>query len=103
MSGLLVVETALLFASTTAWALGEAGAVRLYKNGSDNWELDRDDEMDSSGGALYKQVAGCKSVWMNPGDYVDLRVYQATGGALALYGSGVNCWMSAYFLVDRVG
>jgi len=88
------VRTHILFASTTAWALAEIGQLTLYKNNASLAVLDRDDNMDSSAGALFKRLSGVFSLLLEPGDYIDTRAYQNTGGALALHNTGTVCWIT---------
>lgn len=83
-----------LFASTTAWALGEIGSALIYKNGSVFRSLYRRDTMNSSAGALLKEMIGGISLLLEGGDYIDLRAYQNTGGALALQADGSHNWIT---------
>ena len=83
------IDVAIMFASTTAWALGEHGEVLLYRNGADYSRIDLDGNMDSSAGALYKFLSGSDTVYLDTGDYCDVRVLQVTGGNLALHNSGL--------------
>lgn len=81
-----LVVCSLLFASTTTWALGEAGSLAVFKNGVQFKQVDRRDEMSSSGTGQYKKLGGsCIVPNLVVGDYIDIRVYQNSGAALTLH------------------
>jgi len=88
------VRAHILYTSTTTWALAEIGSLSLFKNGARFRALDRNDNMDSSAGALYKRLHGSCSLLLEPGDYISIRTYQTSGAALALHNDGEFCWVT---------
>ena len=83
----------ILFNSTTAWALTETGAIDVYKNGVTANVLDYIQGMDSSAGALYKCVKGSTPIYLKTNEYIDIRIFQNTGGALTLYQDSRYNWV----------
>lgn len=88
VDGLYGVKAATLFASTTAWALGEAGSLLLYKNGALYSVLARVDSINSAATAQFMMLWGSDDVSLVAGDYIDIRLSQTSGagaGFLSLH------------------
>lgn len=85
-NGNYLVSAAIMFASTTTWSDIELGALILRKNGSLYAYLDRKDSYGSASGVLM-QLGGTSLVNLNAGEYIDIRVLQNSGAALALFNS----------------
>lgn len=81
------ISAAVLFAATATWALGEAASLNLYGNGNPISVLDRKDNFDG-GGTQLVQLGGSDVIALTAGDYVDVRVVQGSGAALALHADG---------------
>lgn len=77
------LTTAIMFTTTTAWAAGEAGEIHIYKNGSKYSVLDRKDNYNTA--SPFMQLSGSRPLMVAAGDTLALRVYQNSGGSLALY------------------
>jgi len=92
--GAVSVQAATMFASSTAWGLGESGSLILFYNGALYRALDQDDEMDSSGTGQFKILGGGTRVWCDTGDTLDIRIYNNSGSTIALYNSGVWNWVT---------
>lgn len=88
-SGWRFVSARNMFVDSAAWGAGEELELFLYKNGSFVSEIDRH-EIEAAG-TMVKSVRGADLIYMASGDYIDLRVFQLSGGSLALNnGSGYN-------------
>lgn len=86
VSGNYLVSASIIFTNTTTWADVELGALILHKNGSLYAYLDRKDSYGSAS-SVYMQLSGTSLVNLSAGEYVDIRVLQNSGGALALLNS----------------
>lgn len=84
-SGYYEVNAQILFASTLTWAKGEGGRLSVYINGTLEVHIDRKDNYDNGGATNYMQLSGSTVVYMNAGDYLDVRINQNSGGALSLF------------------
>jgi hypothetical protein len=82
-NGNYLVSAALLFAATTTWADVEVGAISLYLNGALYAHLDRKDSYGSAS-SVNMHLSGVTLVPMAASDYIDVRVFQNSGAALAL-------------------
>jgi hypothetical protein len=89
VAGRYHVDAALLFASTTTWALVERGQMQLYKNGVAYSTLDRNDNINSSGGAQLMMLSGSDTIVLAAADTIDIRASQNSGAALTLNASGL--------------
>jgi hypothetical protein len=90
VAGYYHVDAEILFAATTTWADGEVGDLRLFRNGDGSTAklLDRKDNYGSSAN-IYMHLGGSTVIYLNSGDYIDVRVTQTSGGALTLYTNGI--------------
>lgn len=96
LPGYYHVSAAVAFTSTTTWALGEIGDIRLYRDGSVVSVLDRKDDMNSSVTAQIKYLSGSDLIYLAAGQYVDIRAVQTSGAALALQASAANNYVSIF-------
>ena len=97
IDGYYRVAAAALFASTATWALGEASVLYVYKGGA---EWSRLAYRDNYGGATQlAHLAGSDVVECAAGDTLDIRIYQNSGGALALF---ANAFYN-YVAISRIG
>lgn len=94
VAGYYQVNTSILYASTTTWALGEWANLAIYKGGVYYTDLDRDDQMNSSVTGQYKRLQGSDVVQLAVGEYIDIRAAQVSGGALVLFNSAVFNYVS---------
>lgn len=83
-TGYFKIHAAVLLSSTTTWGDTESGDLYLYKNGVLYSIMDRKDNY-TSGSSVFMQLGGSDIAYLNAGDYVDIRLYQNSGAALALY------------------
>jgi hypothetical protein len=83
-AGYYAVNAAILYSSTAGWADTEAGYIALYKNGSLVCYLHRKDSY-TSASAVFMMLSGMTTIQLAASDYVDVRVYQNSGAALALF------------------
>ena len=89
LSGYYQVQVHLTFVSTTAWALIERAEIALYKAGAQYSVLDRATHWDTSAQTNFRTTRGGDVVQMAAGEHIDIRVTQDSGGALALFPTGV--------------
>ena len=91
--GFYLVDVIVQFAGTTAWADAELGSLRMYVNAA---LVARPDYKDNYGSAstVYMKLGGSTLVHMNAGDYLDMRVIQTSGAALALLASATQNYIS---------
>jgi hypothetical protein len=89
VAGRYVVAAMIQFASTTTWALVERGMISLYKNGVAYATLDRNENVNSSGGAQFMTLSGTDTIVLAAADTIDIRTSQNSGAALALNTSGL--------------
>lgn len=82
-TGYYEVNAQILFTSTATWAVGEAGRLSIYINGALEVHIDRKDNYVT--GSNYMQLSGSSVVFMTAGDFLDIRLNQNSGGALALF------------------
>ena len=87
----------MMFTNTTAWAAGEQGTLHIYKNGVIYSILGRKDNYTSTNS--FMQLNGSDLVPLIPGDTINIRVSQASGGALALY----NDQTYNYVAIEKIG
>ena len=84
LSGVYLVSASALFATTTAWALGERGLLLAYRNGALQRSFARIDSINSAVTSQLMHLYGTLLLTLVAGDTVDIRISQNTGGALAL-------------------
>ncbi len=82
-AGYYAVSAMITFTGTDTWADTEVGALAVYKNGAIFCYLDSKDKY-SSASAVYMTLGGDDLVYLAVGETLDLRVWQASGAALAL-------------------
>jgi hypothetical protein len=83
MNGYYHVDAQIQFAATATWADGEIGALQLFVNGAIRARLSSKDNYGSSN-SISMQLGGGTEVYLTAGDYIDIRVTQASGSSLAL-------------------
>ena len=82
------VSAMIEFAATTAWAVGERAWIGLYKNGALYSVLDA---QENNGSASHRVILqGDDAIQLADGDYIDIRVTQASGAARALMADGTR-------------
>lgn len=100
VAGYYAVRAGLLLAATTTWNLGEELAISCYKNGVLEILLGYRVAFDSAS-SINAFISGVGLVYLAAGDYIDIRVYQSSGAALALY-SGAGAAPYNYCAVWKV-
>lgn len=83
----------LTFKASTAWAAGEYAQSLLYVNGALKRNLFSRNDLVSGGTAIIAALPGNTAMWLNYRDTVDIRVYQHSGGSLALFNSAARNWV----------
>lgn len=76
------VSAALLFAATATWADGEIAEIGLYRNNALIEMLAFHDNNPAA--ATFKHLCGSTDIYLNAGDFIDIRVTQNSGAALNL-------------------
>jgi hypothetical protein len=84
ITGYYHVDAAIIYVTTTAWALGEVARLQIYKNAAAYLIIGRRDDMNSGATTQQMAVQGSCDVQLNTGDYIQIEEYQASGGNLAL-------------------
>ena len=97
ISGLYRVSVKTLLASGGGWAAGEYGEVSLHKNGSISSRLCF--SMQQATHSNYVDFVGGTTIRLLAGDYVDVRIYQISGAAIALEASASH----NYIEITRIG
>ena len=87
-AGYYMVSAMINFTGTATWADTEVGALAIYKNGIIFSYLDARDNY-SSASSVYMTLEGSDLIYMAAGDRINVRVWQASGAALALRNLGV--------------
>ena len=82
-AGYYLVTAVIAFDTSATWAAGELVILYLYKNNALYSVLLR--KTQESATTLYNMPPGSDVVYLAAGDYIDVRVNQGSGGALALY------------------
>ena len=88
LAGVYAVAVCVLFVTTTAWAETEFARLRLYADGAAAQIITLRTGLDSSAAAGAMQVNGIVVVNLAAGAQIDVRVFQNSGGPLALNASG---------------
>jgi len=86
-SGYYRVAIMLMFASTATWAAGERAQASLYKGGAFYSALDKNTSETAT--ARNIELKGSDDVYLAAGEYIDIRVVQNSGAALALHNNGL--------------
>lgn len=86
-AGFYQVSAAVMFTATDTWADTNVGFLGAYVNGSLRVVLDRKNSYGSAQ-MVFMQLGGSVLVHLGAGDYIDIRVYQNSGAALALHNDG---------------
>jgi hypothetical protein len=81
VSGIYTINASVLFASSSAWASGEAARIDVFKNGATLRALDRKDMYTSVGSPLV-HIHGTTDGSFVKGDRIEIVVNQQSGGAL---------------------
>ena len=87
VAGYFLVSAALLFETSTAWAESERAGLYLYRDGSRFAGLDRGSHWDTSASTNLRFVGGGTVVYCAVDQELNIRVYQDSGGAIALNNS----------------
>lgn len=90
------VAAAIIYNSTTTWATGEIASLELWRNGTIYRFLDRKDNMNSNLVAIFTQVSGSSTVYLDAGNYIDLRTRQTSGAALTLFNNAMYNYVSIW-------
>lgn len=87
-AGVYLVEAAVIFDATGAFTGEESASLRLYKGATLYSYLDRRDQLNVATSTLtYVRLGGSDTIHLAAGETILVRVYQTSGGALALAGS----------------
>jgi hypothetical protein len=93
-SGVLHGSVSAILDDTTTWAATEVAELFLYKNGVVNKGLSHRSDIVSGGASIYVLLTGSFSIYLATGDYIDIRMKQTSGGALALLNQALWNWIS---------
>ena len=83
-TGYYSVNASILFQAATTWNLSESLELHLFKNGTRVSYLSRKDNY-PTGATNYAGLNGSDEIYLEAGDYIDIRAYQASGAALSIY------------------
>lgn len=86
-SGYYRVAVALLFTSSATWAATEYAQASLYKGGIVYSHLARN--MMESATTTNLFLVGADEIYLASGEYIDIRLFQNSGAALALHTDGL--------------
>lgn len=86
------INIMLLFTSTATWAAAEYAQASVYKGGSVYTHIARNTS--ESATTLNKELSGSADVYLSAGNYIDIRVFQNSGAALALHNDGLYNYVS---------
>jgi hypothetical protein len=98
-TGYYRVNSFIMFAATTTWAEAELIQLHLYKNGSLYSIIGRSNGRDFSAGTESGSANGEDIIYLTAGEYIDVRVYQNSGGSLALHNDGAYNHVS----IEQIG
>jgi len=84
VGGYYAISVAILFAATTTWADAEIGEIDLYKNGARFSVIERKDNYGTAS-TVYMQLGSSDVVYLAANETLDIRIFQNSGAALALY------------------
>jgi hypothetical protein len=100
-AGYYAVKAGILFTGSTAWAKAEQGILSAYVDGALFCHLDYRMEFISGGTSVAMDLSGTTVINLAASSYVDIRIYQGTGGALAL-DSGADAQKYNYVAIWKV-
>jgi len=83
--GYYLIDCMIMFASN-AWTSGKVIELTIYKGGVLYSDISRETWQSST--TLYRDAKGSDVILLAAGEYIDIRVYQNSGGALDLYTNG---------------
>jgi hypothetical protein len=93
-SGVCEISTMTALTNLGNWAIDESSTLKIYKNGS---ELRRIySEASEATNTFYKHPFGSTHAYLAKGDYIDVRLDQASGAALGLRGSASVDWVTIH-------
>lgn len=93
-AGYYQVSAALMFDSSSSWAVGsKSGQLDLWKNGTQYSIGDRVDFL-PAGTGVYAKFLLNDSIYLNAGDYIDIRVTQLTGGSLNTFADSTHNYVN---------
>lgn len=99
-SGYYYVDARVVY-SSTAWTADESARMDLYKNGSRVNYLDYKEIHATGATALFMDTHGSTTVYLEKGDYIDIRVIQITGGALTLLADGEQNYVNIFRVSEQ--
>ncbi len=100
IGGYYEITSFILFTGSSQWTAGEVGELDVYRSGARYTVLDYKPWGDLMLGlAVQASLLGTAHVSLVAGDTLDLRVFQATGSALALFNSDLYNHVS----IARIG
>jgi len=92
ISGYYNVSFLTTLAANTGWSGAESLYVSIYTDGA---ETSREYEYPNGGGVSIEAVnRHNRCIYLGKGSYVDIRIVQNSGGAIALSGTATNVWVS---------
>jgi len=92
-----LASACVMFSGTTEWGSHESSYIELWKNGSKYSVLEwRHAYSITVGQAQYIMLSGNDVIYLQVGDYIDIRVYQGSGGSLALASDAANNRVSIF-------
>ena len=96
-SGYYAVAAQVLFDATNAFAGAEQATLYLYVNAAVYVVINRQDQLDVHGATTtYVRLSGATLVYLEAGDALDVRVYQNSAAARALYASTDHNWLIVF-------
>lgn len=85
-SGVYIISHCLLFANTTEWGSGEIACLGVF-TGSTAIAYTNRPTSESTGINRYLPLAGTTTLYLTQGSTICIKIYQVTGGSLAIYAS----------------
>jgi len=97
-TGPYMLTALITWATSTDWAVGEAGSGILYVDGAANRRIGRIAGHDTSGGTALLDMNMAALAWWTAGQLIDVRAGQNTGGNLSLFNHAAFNWIAVTFL-----
>ncbi len=94
LSGYYLVYANAVLENNTGWNAGEVGSLALHKNGTLYSVLDYHDDLKEFGTGLELSLCGGDIIELEDGDYIDVRVYQDSGGAINIQADGTLSYIN---------